>query len=248
MEHSTRPTTRYRVPRDKEGNFIDVELHVPHLRAENLSLQTWGSSYILASQLHRFVEDIQLSRRDTVQILELGAGTGLVGLSAAALFDANVILTDLEPIVPGLAKNIKANSELLAGKNACAACGSLDWNQPLKLIIKTEDKEMTQKTLSSATDKATVVLAADTIYSEEHPRMLSSTILAWLKPGTTSRAIISYPLRVAYLDAIRELWELLEAGGLQCLDEGKAETGDEWDDERSHEWSLWAWQQERENE
>ena len=241
MEHSTRAVNKYRVPRDNDGDFVEVEIHVPRLRAENLSLQTWGSSYILASQLHTINVDPSTFGQHGVQILELGAGTGLVGLSAAAIWKANVVLTDLEPIIPALARNIEANQDVLATNSASVICGELDWNQPQNVSIMYQGQGERCKTLTSTTDKATVILAADTVYSEEHPRLLSQTILAWLKPEGSSRAIITYALRVAYLDAIRELWERLEAGGLYALDEGKAETGDEWDDERWYEWSVWTW-------
>ena len=50
-------------------------------------------------------------------------------------------------------------------------------------------------------------------------------------------------MRVAYLDEIRELWELLQRGGLEAIDEGRELlVGDDWDDEVLHEWSAWRWQ------
>jgi hypothetical protein len=72
--------------------------------------------------------------------------------------------------------------------------------------------------------------------------MLSHAILTWLKPGSDARAIIAYPMRVAYLDEIRELWELLQSGGLDTIDGSREVTGDDWDDEPLHEWgSMWRW-------
>jgi Lysine methyltransferase len=241
MEDPYRALNKYPVPRDSDGNLIEIEIHIPPIRAENLNLTTWGSSYILASQLHQLKVDTSSSTQDRIKILELGAGTGLVGLSAAAIWKTDVVLTDLEPIVSGLAKNIEANQEILAVSGASATCGALDWNQPGTLTLHSRGHHGLSQTFSSCTDKATVIFAADTIYSEEHPLMLTTVIFAWLKPGSQSRAIIACPLRVAYLDAIRELWERLEQGGLHAIDEGRAETGEEWDDERYHEWSVWAW-------
>jgi hypothetical protein len=71
--------------------------------------------------------------------------------------------------------------------------------------------------------------------------MLSSAILRWLKHGPDARVIIAYPMRVAYLDEIRGLWELLQRGGLEAIDEGRELVGDDWDDEALHEWSVRRW-------
>ena len=234
----------FRIPKDRDGNFLDIEIHQPVLRSENLNLTTWGSSFILASQLHLINIDTQSLHKQDLLILELGAGTGLVGISAAAIWKANVILTDLDTITPGLAQNIEANEQTLKSNDASAGCGSLDWAHPTDLSIRPKGQDGAPVKLSSRTDKASIILAADTIYSEEHPQMLADTILAWLKPGPESRVIIAYPLRPAYLDHIRELWERLEVAGLRAFDEGKAEAGDEWDDERSIEWSVWQWRHE----
>ena len=48
------------------------------------------------------------------------------------------------------------------------------------------------------------------------------------------------PTRCAWLtlDAIRELWELLERGGLEVIDKGRELVGEEGDDETLCEWSV----------
>jgi predicted nicotinamide N-methyase len=187
--------------------------------------------------LHRLTVDVESCEENGVGILELGAGTGLVGLSAAAIWKTSVVLSDLKPIVPGLIRNIDVNRFVLAERNAKVIAGTLDWSRPETLHLPTGE------VFSSANDKAGIILAADTIYSEDHPQLLTKAIFAWLRPGSTSRVIIAYPLRVAYLDALRELWARLEGGGLHSIKEGKSEVGDEWDDEPCIEWSVWAWQQ-----
>jgi predicted nicotinamide N-methyase len=232
------------IPKNSSGESVHIKLEEPALAAENLRLTTWGSSFILATRLHCFALDWNYlhpaaPHASDDPVLEVGAGTGLVGLSAAAIWNTNVVLSDLAPIVPGLAVNICTNRKTICALGGSAFCGTLDWANPDKLVLHStdgEDQQRREHTLQAGTNKATVILAADTIYSEEHPAMLSRTILRWLKHGPDARVIIAYPMRVAYLDEIRELWELLQRGGLEAIDEGRELVGDD------HEWSIWRWQ------
>jgi predicted nicotinamide N-methyase len=220
---------------------IAFRIAEPTLRAQGLSLQTWTSSFLLARLLHT-LDDVPLPSIATggvIPILELGAGTGLVGLTAAKVWDLPVVLTDLGPIVPGLAHNIALNNAILG--ETSVSCGSLDWKEPDKLNLFTNGGYSRP---SAGHPKANLILAADTVYSEEHPELLSKTILKWLMPGKDSRAIIMYPMRVAYLDQIRELWQLLEDGGLEAIREGREQADEQdatWDDELLCEWSIWKW-------
>ena len=236
----------FTIPTNAVGDTVKIQVEELALSAENLRLTTWGSSFILATQLHRLKVDLDSSRpaareNPGIAVLELGAGTGLVGLSAAAIWRTSVVLSDLAPIVPGLAVNITTNKRTLCAIGGSASCGTLDWANPGELVLHSIGAECRQHTLLSETDKATIILAADTIYSEEHPALLSKAILTWLKSGSDARAIITYPMRVAYLDEIRELWELLQRGGLEAIEEGRETSGDDWDDEALHEWSVWRW-------
>ncbi|EXJ90247.1 hypothetical protein A1O1_03346 [Capronia coronata CBS 617.96] len=221
----------FSVPRGTDEP-VEIKIAEPALRAQGLSLQTWTSSYVLANLLHKLHVDIPASD-GAIPVLELGAGTGLVGLTAAALWNVPVVLTDLPPIVQALAGNIQLNASIV---NGLVDCGSLDWAAPEHLTLQNG------QTRSSHTNKASVILAADTVYSEEHPELLTKAILSWLADGSSSRLILTYAMRVAYLDQIRELWQLLEAGGLEAIAEGREQASvDDWDDECLCEWSVWRW-------
>ena len=212
---------------------LSINIAEPDLRAQNLSLTTWTSSFVLAGLLHKL--SIDLSSPGAIPVLELGAGTGLVGLTAAALWKVPVTLTDLPLIVPGLVGNVNLNKERV---KELVQCGSLDWSSPGTLTIGDSAIYHADK------HKAHVILAADTVYSEEHPELLSRAILRWLAPSPSSRAILTIAMRVAYLDQIRELWDLLESGGLEAIEEGREqEDVHDWDDECLCEWSVWRWKQ-----
>jgi predicted nicotinamide N-methyase len=244
MEDWKRPVNKYTVALDGDGSALEIDINVPKLRAENLHFQTWGSARILAENLYTIPMDESVFEGAAIDVLELGAGTGLAGLAAAALWKTNLILTDLGPFVPGLSRNIDVNREVLAQRGVAASAGTLDWEQPHELPVFKDDPTKVLRTLSSSRDKASMIIAADCLYSEDHPRLLVNAIVAWLKPGSASRVIICYPLRIAYLDIIRELWELLESEGLESISEGKKEIPDKvWDDERLHEWGVWRWRQ-----
>ena len=211
------------------GNDAEIQVDIvePEYRSENLTLVTWTSSHVLANQIHKFDRPGEA----TIPVLELGAGTGLVGLTAAKLWQKQVILTDLPGILPGLRANIDANNI------SQMQCGSLDWRSADLLSLE-DGREMR----ASQGAQASVIFAADTIYDEDHPELLSHAILTWLARTSDSQAILCYPLRVAYLDYIREIWTILEEAGLEAVREGQ-ERADEkdWDDECLCEWVVFKW-------
>lgn len=229
--------------------------------SDNLSLSTWGASFILANQLYKIdvSETLAASNNSTTKdssnanassntdalnatILELGAGTALVGLTAALLWKRNAILTDLPAIVAGTAATVEANATALAASKVNVTCGSLDWFHPTNLSFhKASAGDIPD--LDHSSHKFPIILAADVVYDEEHPDLLLQTVTTWLAPGRGSRFVLAYVLRHAYLDVIRDLWEKFEAAGLECVEEGQT-TGDaSWDEMAPYEWCSWRWKE-----
>ncbi|CAD7956786.1 unnamed protein product [Amoebophrya sp. A25] len=75
-------------------------------------------------------------------ILELGAGTGAVGLTAAAVVPCEkVLLSDLPSIQPLLARNVARNSFLRTEYGVRAIAGVLCWGKDGLLLDKTDKKD-----------------------------------------------------------------------------------------------------------
>jgi predicted nicotinamide N-methyase len=182
------------------------------------------------------------------QILELGSGTGLVGLAMASL-GADVVLTDLPSIYPNLARNIRDNCELVQQNSGSVRGGVLDWTKPTVCEVfpnSTNDLDQGGVLLNT---KFPVILAADSLYSPEHPRWLVDTIGAWLSDDANAKVIVEFPLRHAYLPEVKDFRQRMGALGLHVLEEGEERGYDDWgspeddDDETGLVkcwWSCWG--------
>lgn len=232
----------FKIPKtDKEE--IGIAIVDTPCSAEGLSLTTWSSAGILSHLLHKLDFDLQQPRQDShYTILELGAGTGLSGLAAACVWGTKALLTDLPTIVPGVQANVDLNTEVLKAHGASATCGTLDWKEPGAIHLYSADGQPQDSFTVDDVDGFPVVLTADTMYTEEHPQLVSQTIMRCLRRSSEARAIVVYAMRVAYIEHMREFWELMEAGGLVAAQEGREEIDlTVWDDEKLHEWSVWKW-------
>ncbi|CAI5735666.1 unnamed protein product [Hyaloperonospora brassicae] len=93
-------------------------------------LTLWDGSVVLAKYLeHQRREDVAGSR-----VVELGAGTGLVGIAAALLGARQVILSDLNYAVENLAENVADTMKLAASAGrpveSDVSTRVLDWFDP----------------------------------------------------------------------------------------------------------------------
>ncbi|KXS11176.1 hypothetical protein M427DRAFT_73145 [Gonapodya prolifera JEL478] len=72
--------------------------------------RTWESAFLLTSYLTRHPAVVRQKR-----VLELGCGTGVVGLVAAGLGAREVVLTDLECMLDVARRNVEVNRGVLGG-------------------------------------------------------------------------------------------------------------------------------------
>jgi hypothetical protein len=126
-------TRTWKVPTWNDRPEYELVIHEPPLTEDNLGLKTWASSYLLAVGLDKLADNHLHHRKEfskiDANVLELGAGTGLVGIAAAASWGCAVHLTDLPAIVPNLTHNVNANKDVLTKLGGAATAGELDWSK-----------------------------------------------------------------------------------------------------------------------
>lgn len=211
------------------NNDLSISLHEPSLTGDNLGLKTWTSSLLLSQRLtecRRYIPE------DCSEVLELGAGTGLVGISAACLWNTHVLLTDLPEIVPNLQRNLEQNRSVIAENHGSVGARALDWADETDSPRHDQGKFM-------------VILAADPIYSADHPKMLVNAVRRWICSDPKATFIVELPLRDRYDKERRSLRENLRNQGFELVAEGTDTGIDDWQgrDGRPAEvecwWGVW---------
>lgn len=148
------------------------------------------------------------------------------------MFHAHIHLTDLPDIVPNLLANVGSNETLFERSGGSASAGVLDWSDlPLEI-----DKEK----------KYDVVLAADPLYSPQHPLWLVQAIGKYLKREKEAKVVIELPLREAYAPEIAGLRNRMEGLGLCIIAQGEERGFDDWGSGMERQevtcwWAVWAW-------
>ncbi|WRX18316.1 Lysine methyltransferase - like 6 [Theobroma cacao] len=100
-------------------------------------------------------------------VIELGAGAGLPGLTAALLGATRVLLTDVQPLLAGLLKNVEANG--------------FEGRVDVRELVWGSDESISGLTESSTFD---VVLMSDVFYDPEEMVGLSRTLKRICEEGT----------------------------------------------------------------
>ncbi|KAE9984960.1 hypothetical protein BLS_000539 [Venturia inaequalis] len=224
---------------------VEISLHEPSLTEDHLGFKTWASSYMLAKRLCS--TSFPSPRDERRRILELGSGTGLVGMAAAAVLKADVLLTDLPEIEGNLAKNVSQNLDIIECEGGSATTAVLDWANPTLV-----EGSSSVGTSDFAPQPFPIILAADCMYSAEHPSLLINAVTPWLERSPEARLILEIPLREGhgYEKERDDLRQRLATLGLEVLEQGEETGYDDWGgvgnelQEVPCWWSIWKWKNE----
>lgn len=144
-------------------------------------------------------------------MIEVGAGVGVVGLTAAAL-GAQVVLTDLAAVLPGLQQNIQGNQ---LGDRATAA--ALRWGDAVEHLRPPFD----------------LVLASDVAYDAKALPALLTTLAALAGPD--SHILFAFESRPPVTDLAVQL---LPSYGLMAEEVPAADLHPDWRDPDMHVFDI----------
>ena len=115
------------------------------------------------------------------KILELGSGTGIVGITLASL-GAQVTLTDTAGLLPLLQSNLNQNLHSISAASGSAVAAALDWN----------DLTIAACLLSAAYDG---IVGSDLIYSAKDIGPLTNTIQHLQQHSTSAFVTVAHKNR-----------------------------------------------------
>ena len=163
--------------------------------------RVWDASAALARWILQ--QEVCIAKRD---VLELGAGVGLVGVAAAYAMATRVVLTDNEALLlPNLRHNIKLFESSSTGQRMAR------YNNLAKLEVSPLDWSDPPADLVAAHGTFDVILASDVVYSSGAVTGLVGAVRALLKPGGT--LLMSYARGRHGLDDFKAE---IKAAGASC--------------------------------
>lgn len=129
------------------------------------------------------------------RVIDLGAGTGAVGLATAALGASSVVLTDLPHLLPLLERNLALNRDAAPA----ASVAALDWRAP---------------EIDPLHPPFQLILASDVLYQQEVLPHFVATLQALCGPHPTTTAVL---LANEHRPKLPFPWPLFKAAGFEVV-------------------------------
>ncbi|XP_076031470.1 protein N-lysine methyltransferase METTL21D-like [Oratosquilla oratoria] len=158
--------------RDIELESVNVTLNIIQESVGDVGCVVWDAAIVLCKYLEVKCAKNRLACKgdpldlEGCSVLEVGAGTGAVGLTAAALGAASVTVTDLPEFIPLMKKNIEKNKE------------HLKWTMEAEELVWGREEHL-QKFR-----QPDILLVADCIYYDQSLEPLVKTLTKLCSPYT----------------------------------------------------------------
>lgn len=172
-------------PEEDPATVGEVRL-VLHKVLESIGGRLWDASLLQASWLAEHRRKLPQATGAGLKLLEVGAGLGLLGLTAQKLLpEAQVVMTDYDPaVLAAIETNIAANFREDERK---PTTGRLDFRDFTSAALEASGGEPPGGTLKELVETGQLgsfhlVLGSDVVYDSYHGRQLALVISAMLLP------------------------------------------------------------------
>jgi len=163
------------------GNGLTVRIEQEYENAEEGSV-VWDCSRSLLAHLSAPASR-ELCRG--ARVLEIGAGTGVVGLALARLGSASVTLTDKQSQLPLLRRNVEhnmpADGEHVAPTDVCPLCWEPGWQRECEALARP--------------DAFDLIVCCDCVYPSQPSDHLAQVILELLELNPRSTLLLAFERR-----------------------------------------------------
>ncbi|XP_019182954.1 PREDICTED: protein N-lysine methyltransferase METTL21A-like [Ipomoea nil] len=165
---------------------IDSAISIRQLPSQGLSFQLWPAAATLVNlldgryDLHPSLSAL-LAAGKPLRVLELGSGTGVVGIAAAATLGASVTVTDLPHVLANIQFNIDLNSGVLENHGGAVDVAALSWGEM-------EDMEAIGREYD-------LLLGSDVVYYDHLYDPLLKTLRFFLLEGERKTAFVMAHLK-----------------------------------------------------
>ncbi|XP_059292933.1 uncharacterized protein LOC132046348 [Lycium ferocissimum] len=171
---------------------INSNIVIRQLPSQGLSFQLWPAATILVTLLDNNNRNgstpfSNLFKRQEngvslpLRILELGSGTGVVGIAAAAILGAKVTVTDLPHVLPNIQFNVDGNSKVLDQQSGVVDVAALSWGESKDMEAVGRDYDL--------------ILGSDVVYHDHLYDPLIKTLRFFLLGGGKKIVFVMAHLR-----------------------------------------------------
>lgn len=118
---------------------VNSTLTIRQLPSQGLSFQLWPAAETFVNLFDNYkpanTDSFSVTVRNCasdkkpIRILELGSGTGVVGITAAAILGGEVTVTDLPHVLPNMEYNVELNKEVIVARGGEVRVARLSWGE-----------------------------------------------------------------------------------------------------------------------